>query len=133
MSNNFTCIVNLGAKPEEIVIGERRLMKLRCAEKAGSKNAETRWFSALVSGPDVATAERLEKGDTLAVTGELVSKAYTPKSGPNKGKKQIEDEIPYAKILRVIKSPSFFSEAPADAPEEPAFSPEADVPDLDGL
>lgn len=137
MSNNFTCIVNLGKDPEAIQLGGRDIVKLRCAEKAGSKNAETRWFTALVGGPDVATANRLKQGDTIALTGELVSKSYTAKGGPNKGKKVTEDEMSFAKLMKVIKSPSFFGggeETPAEEGAPTADAPAGDTPpDLSDL
>lgn len=136
MANNYTAIASLGKDPEELELGGRACMKLRLAEKAGSKKAETRWFTAIVGGPDVETAKRLAKGDTIAVTGELVLTKYTPKAGPNKGKPQQEDEMPFAKLMRVIKSPTFFSEqgeAPAGEPtaDAPAGDTPPDLSDLD--
>jgi single-stranded DNA-binding protein len=132
MANQGTYFINLGKDPEELQVGERTLVKLRCAEKGTSKKAVTRWFTALVGGQDAQVAMRLKSGDAIAVSGELILTEYTPKAGPNKGKKQREDEMPFAKILRIVKSPSFFAgEGPAD--EEPAFSPEPEVPDLEGL
>lgn len=136
MSNNYTAIASLGKDPEALELGGREVMKLRLAEKAGNKNAETRWFTAIVGGPDVETAKRLAKGDSIAVTGELVLKKYKPKSGPNKGKEQTEDEMPFAKLMRVIKSPTFFgdAEAPAAAGEPTADAPAGDTPpDLSDL
>src|SRR6478609_3882267 len=121
MSNSYVALASLGKDPEALELGGRQCMKLRLAEKAGSKKAETRWFTAIVGGPDVDTAGRLRKGDTVAVSGELVLTTYTPKNGPNKGKKQTEDEMPFAKLMRVIKSPTFF----ADAGEAPTGEPTA--------
>lgn len=137
MSNAGMWIVTLGKDPEVIKVGERELLKLRCAEKGGSKKAITRWFTALCSGPDVSTYNgRLGQGDTIALSGELLRVEYTPKNGPKKGVKQEEDEMSYAKIVRVIRSKTFFEQAPDDAPEAaaPAFNPD-DVapPDLEGL
>jgi single-stranded DNA-binding protein len=132
MSNSGTFIVNLGKDPEELQLGERTLVKLRCAEKAGGKKAITRWFTALVSGLDASTAMRLRSGDRIAVTGELALTEYTKKGGKGKGETVREDEMPFAKILNVIKSPSFFSDTDAaPALDAPADGPE--VPDLEGL
>lgn len=128
MSNSGTYIVNLGKAPEALTLGGRECYKLRCAEKGSSKKAITRWFTAIVGGPDVDTASRLSQGDSIAITGELILTEYTPKSGPNKGKKQTEDEMPFAKIMRVIKSESFFGDKPADATDEASGAPTADAP-----
>lgn len=133
MSNNGTYIVNLGKAPEPITLGGRECYKLRCAEKAATKKAITRWFTALVGGPDVNTASRLAQGDTIAVTGELALTEWKDK----KGVMQKEDEMPFAKIMRVIKSPTFFAdkdEAPADSGGPTADAPAGDAPpDLSGL
>jgi len=136
MSNNGTYIVNLGKDPEELALGGRPCVKLRCAEKAGNKKAITRWFTAIVGGPDVEVATRLAAGDTIAVSGELSLTEYKPKKQRYKGEMVREDEMPFAKLMRVIKSPTFFSdEAPATASAEPtADAPEGDAaPDLEGL
>jgi single-stranded DNA-binding protein len=119
--NNGTYIVNLGADPETIRLGEKEGMKLRCAEKAGGKKAITRWFNAIVTGYDAETAARLAKGDTLALAGQLALTEYKPKKPRYKGEMVRADEMPFAKILQVIKSPTFFGEAEkADEGEEPA-------------
>lgn len=133
MSNTYTAIVNLGKDPEELQLGGRDCVKLRCAEKAGNKKAETRWFTAIVGGPDVETAKRLAKGDTIAISGELVLKKYKPKKQRYKGEEIFEDEIPFAKLMKVLKSPTFFNqdEAPADDGSPTADAPEGDAaPDL---
>lgn len=134
MANSYTGFVNLGRDPEPLTLGGRECYKLRCAEKAASKKAITRWFTAIVGGPDTATAARLRSGDTIAITGELALTEYTPKAGKNKGQKQTEDEMPFAKIMRVVKSPSFFSDDEAPAGEPTADAPEGDTPpDLSDL
>lgn len=130
--NNGTYIVNLGKDPEELELGGRPCIKLRCAEKAANKKAETRWFTAIVGGPDTETAKRLAKGDKVALTGELVLKKYRPK---NSREDKFEDEMPFAKLMQVINSPTFFG-GKADATEttgEPtADAPAGDAaPDLD--
>ena len=135
MSNNGTYIVNLGKDPEAISLGGRECYKLRCAEKAATKKAITRWFTAIVGGPDVATAARLKQGDTIAVCGELALTEYPAKKARYKGEMIREDEIPFAKLMRVIKSPSFFEEQPpADEGAPTADAPAGDTPpDLSGL
>lgn len=140
MSNMFTGIVSLGKDPEALSLGGRECFKIRCAEKGSSKKAVTRWFTAIVGGPDANTAPRLAKGDTIAITGELILTEYTPKTGPNKGKKQTEDEMPFAKIMKVIKSPTFFADSgESGGPQVEPGVPSADapagdsVPDLEGL
>lgn len=137
MSNNGTYIANLGKDPEELELGGRPCVKLRVAEKAASKKAETRWFTAIVGGPDVETAKKLRTGDTIAVTGELVLTKYKAKKPRYAGEMIQEDEMPFAKLMRVIKSPSFFGDGeapPADAGAPTADSPAGDTPpDLSGL
>jgi single-stranded DNA-binding protein len=135
MSNSGTYIVNLGKAPEKLELGGRECYKLRCAEKAGNKKAITRWFTAIVGGPDAGTAARLAQGDTIAVTGELSLTEYKNKKTREMVK---EDEMPFAKIMRVIKSPSFFAgtgeKAESDEGAPTADAPEGDTPpDLSGL
>jgi single-stranded DNA-binding protein len=139
VSNNGTWIVNLGKPPEALQLGGRECYKIRCAEKAATKKAVTRWFTAIVGGPDVNTAQRLAQGDTIAISGEMALTEYKAKKPRYKGEMIREDEIPFAKILRVIKSPTFFAEqgesdAPADDGAPTADAPEGDTPpDLTGL
>lgn len=135
MSNNGTYIVNLGKDPEKLELGGRECYKLRCAEKAGNKKAITRWFTAIVGGPDCATAARLDQGDSIAITGELSLTEYKNKKTREMVK---EDEMPFAKIMRVIKSPTFFTEqGKPDAADEGAPTADApagdEPPDLSGL
>ena len=136
MSNSGVFIINLGKDPEPLTLGGRECYKLRCAEKAGNKKAITRWFSAIVGGPDTAVAARLRQGDTLAISGELSLTEYTAKKPRYKGEQIREDEMPFAKMMRVLKSPSFFAgdaEAPADGTPT-ADAPAGDTPpDLTGL
>lgn len=131
MSNNGTYIVNLGKPPEALELGGRQCYKLRCAEKAANKKAITRWFTAIVGGPDVDTASRLGQGDTIAVSGELSLTEYKAKKPRYKGEMIREDEIPFAKIMRVIKSPTFFAEKTDEAPADDAGAPTADAPEGD--
>lgn len=136
MSNNGSWVVNLGKAPESLELGGRPCYKIRCAEKAATKKAITRWFTAIVGGPDVDTASRLDKGDTIIVTGEMALTEYKASKPKYKGEMIREDEIPFAKILRVVKSPTFFAEDKApDAEGAPtADAPEGDAPpDLTGL
>ena len=132
MSNSGTYICNLGKDPEELELGGKACIKLRVAEKAGSKRAETRWFSAIVGGPDVETAKQLASGDTVALSGELV---YTKFKSKKTGKFEYTDEMPFAKLLRVIKSPTFFAgKVPEDSGEPTADAPAGDAPpDLSDL
>lgn len=132
MSNNYTAIANLGRDPEEMQLGGRDVVKLRLAEKAGSKRAETRWFNAIVGGPDVETAKKLKSGDQVSITGELVYTSWTPKQGKNKGKKEYGDEMPFAKLMKVLKSESFFGgETPAEDGAPTADAPAGDAaPDI---
>lgn len=137
MSNNGTWIVNLGKAPEALTLGGRECYKLRCAEKAATKKAITRWFTAIVGGPDVDTASRLASGDTICVSGEMALTEYTAKKPRYKGEQIREDEIPFGKIMRVIKSPSFFAEKTDESADEGAPTADAPAgdtpPDLSGL
>lgn len=133
MSNSGVWFANLGKDPEDLQLNGKDLVKLRLAEKAGNKKAETRWFTALVGGPDVETARRLAKGDSIAISGEMVLKSYKSKKPADKGRMIFEDEIPFAKLVKVIKSPTFFAEgdAPADEGAPTADAPAGDAaPDL---
>lgn len=135
MSNSYSAVVTLGQDPEELELGGRTCYKLRGAEKAASKRAETRWLDIIVGGPDTETAANLKAKDQIFVAGELVLTSYTPKKGKNKGKKQTGDEIPFGKIVKVLKSPTFFASkgyGEASTGEPTADAPEGDAaPDLD--
>jgi single-stranded DNA-binding protein len=121
--NNGTWIVNLGSKPEKLTLqrdgGTVNLYRLRCAEKCPGKKSITRWFSALVSGQDMEVAAKLETGDTLAVIGQMALTEYEGKNGKTR-----EDEITFAKILNVIRSPTFFAGLERKGgTEAPTFDP----------
>lgn len=109
MSNNYTACVNLTQDPEDLVLGEREIVKLRCADNTFGKNTETRYFDALVAGPDLTAARKLKKGDGLVISGQLTKTSYKSKKGKNKGKTVEADSMPFAKIMQITKSPSFFA------------------------
>jgi hypothetical protein len=118
--NNYTAIVNLGADPEPLTLGGKELIKLRLADKTPGKKSVTRWLTAMVGGPDLATAGRLAKGDAIMITGTLVKEEYKPNKPKYKGEMVETDNIPFAKILQVVKSETFFNtkpdtEVPSDA------------------
>lgn len=127
MSNTYTACVNLTQDPEDLSINDREVVKLRCADNTFGKNSETRFFDAIVSGPDLNTARKLAKGDQIVITGQLTKGSYKSKKGKNKGKTVEFDSMPFAKIMQVTKSPSFFT--PADD-EEPTNEVNDEEPDL---
>src|SRR5262245_44100632 len=109
MSNSGVWIVRLGAEPETIKLGEREGRKLRVVCNTFGKNSEDRWFNAIVTGKDVEVADRLEKGNQIALSGQLVQESYKPKKARFKGEQVKVDTMPFAKIMEVIKSDSFFN------------------------
>lgn len=140
MSNNGSWIVRLGAEPETIKLGEREGRKLRVVCSTFGKNSEDRWFNAIVTGKDVETADRLEKGNTIALAGQMVKESYKPKKPRYKGEVVYVDTMPFAKIMEVIKSESFFGgskeEAAADGvetTEAPALTDDAGTEPTDDL
>lgn len=130
MANSFTAHVNLGRDPEAFEYDGRKLAKLRVAESAPGKKNVTRWLNATVSGKDVDTALRLRKGDSIMISGQLGLEEYAPKKPRYRGEKIKEDAMPFAKILQVTRSESFFggfdSEAGEDGPADTS------APDLSG-
>lgn len=129
MSNTYTAVVNLTKDPEDLRLGERDVVKLRCADNTFGKNTETRFFDALVAGPDVEPARQLKTGDQIVITGTLTKTSYKSKKGKNKGKVMESDSMPFAKILQITKSPSFFSgEGASDESAEDEVN--TDEPDL---
>lgn len=106
--NNFSAVARLGMDPETIQLGDREGRKLRLVEEAPGKKSIARWFNAIVTGKDVEIADRLEKGDQIFITGQLALTEYTPKKTKYKGEKVKSDEMPFAKILQVLKSEKFF-------------------------
>lgn len=130
--NNFSAIVHLGADPEVLTLGGREVAKLRCAEKAYGKKAKTRWFNLLVGGPDVEVSGRLRKGDQLFVSGQLVLTEFKPKKARFKGEMVNSDEMPFGKILQVLKSETFFSEGQDEGDENDSEADTGAAPGDDG-
>jgi single-stranded DNA-binding protein len=130
--NNGTYVINLGADPETIQLGEKEGRKLRCAEKAPGKKNVTRWFNAIVTGYDNETADRLRKGDTLIVMGQMGLEEYAPKKPRYKGEKIRVDVMNFAKIFQVVKSPSFFGGDDDEGSGETTTAgvTEAEAPDI---
>lgn len=126
--NNFTCIANLCRDPETIELGGKECYKLRLADNTFGKQSVTRFFDAIVGGPDAGVASKLKQGDQILVTGTLQATQYKAKQGKNKGQMVNSDQMPFAKILQVTKSPSFFAGAGGDADDGDATP---DVPDAD--
>lgn len=130
MANTFIAVVNLTKDPEALTLGERELCKLRVADNTFGKNAETRFFDVLVSGPDVDAGLQLKSGDQIVVSGQLVKTSYKSKKGKMKGKSVEADSMPFGKILQITKSPSFFSgEGKADADDGVDQTEEPDLGD----
>lgn len=135
MSNSFTAVVNLCRDPEPITFGERECMKLRCADNTGSKN-DARFFGAIVSGYDAQTAAKLKSGDKIVISGQLCATSYkAKKAGKNvkKGDTLKSDEMPFAKIIEVVRSPSFFGGAPDESEPDTTDASDAGEPEDDPL
>jgi single-stranded DNA-binding protein len=101
-------------------------MKMRLADNTPGKQAITRYFDAIVSGPDVDVAKRLETGDQIVVAGTLQLTEYKAKKGPNKGKKVPSEQMPFAKILQVTRSEKFFGGNADDGEEDSGVTNEGD-------
>ena len=129
--NTYSAIVTLGKDPEAIKLGEREGRKIRVVDKTYGKKAIDRWFTAILSGPDVATVDRLRKGDQVFLTGALIQEEYEPKKPRYKGEKVKDDTMPYAKLAQVVKSPTFFNQV-EDGDEKTGTHEKADdsAPDL---
>lgn len=129
--NTFTAVVNLCRDPETLTLGEKEVVKLRLADNTGKKN-EPRFFGAIVSGYDAENAMKLVSGDEIVISGQLCATSYkAKKAGKNvkKGDTIKSDEMPFAKILKITRSPTFFGEtaatnAPDDAPEAVVDAPD---------
>lgn len=135
MSNNFTAVCNLTQNPEDMQMGGRDVVKIRVANNTPGRQAETRFFNAILGGPDVEGARNLRKGDQIVVTGTLQATSYTAKKGKMKGKKVYADEMPFAKLLRVTKSETFFAALGGGDDEAGDSTPPPDAPetsDVDG-
>ena len=116
--NNFTAVVNLCRAAEPLTLGGRELMKIRAAENTFGKNSETMFLDCIVGGPDAEVAKRLACGDQIVVTGTLQLGSYKAKKGKMAGKTVQTFSIPFAKILQVTKSPTFFSGDGAEESDE---------------
>lgn len=131
--NNYTANVTLGKDAETIKLGEREGRRLRVVDKTYGKKAIDRWFTAIVTGPDVATADRLRTGDQVMISGGLIQEEYEPKKPRYKGEKIKDDVMPFAKILQVTKSPSFFNrDEPSEAESATEGTGDTSAPDLTG-
>lgn len=124
MSNTFTAVVNLCRDPEPLELGGKPCQKLRLADNSGSKN-DTTFFGAIVSGRDGDIALQLRKGDEVVISGQLVSGNYKAKKagkGIKKGDVIRTLDMPFARLVKVTRSPTFFSgeAVPVDAPEAAA-------------
>lgn len=112
--NSFTSNATICKAPESIKLGEREGMRIRMVDKVFGKKAVDRFFTIIVTGPDVDVAKRVKVGDQLMITGCLVQEEYTNKAGQTVK----DDTIPFGKILNVTKSPSFFGAAKPEAAED---------------
>lgn len=127
--NTYTAVCNLTKDPETLTLGEREVIKLRLADNTFGKGAETRFFDALVSGPDVDAAQQLKSGDQIVISGTLTKTSYKSKKGKMKGKTVEADSMPFGKILQITRSPSFFSgEGASDDAEGSDEAPDLDAP-----
>lgn len=121
--------VNLTSDPEELKLGERDCVKLRVADNTPGKNSEPRFFDAILGQQrDTDKARRLAKGDRIALQGTLELGSYKAKKdgrGIKKGQTIRTDSMPFATIIEVVKSPTFFAK---DTDPE-AFPPKDDGDD----
>lgn len=127
MSNNFTAVCNLTRDAETLTLGERELVKMRLANNTFGKGAEALFFDALVGGPDYDAAIQLKQGDKIAITGTLVKSSYKGKKGKMKGKVVETFSMPFAKLMTIIKSESFFAGSGQDDEAEEGST---EAPDL---
>jgi single-stranded DNA-binding protein len=116
--NTYTCVANLCRDAEPLTLGTRECMKLRLADNTPGKQSITRYFDAIVSGPDLDVAGRLETGDQIVVTGTLQLTEYKAKKGKFKGQKVTAEQMPFAKIIQVTRSEKFFSGGSDDEPSD---------------
>jgi single-stranded DNA-binding protein len=122
MSSIYACVATVVQDPESLELGGKSAVKLRLVDKALSKRHEDRFFNAILFGYDAETAARLARGDQIFISGTLALTSYTSK----KTKQKVQaDEMGFGtRIMRVLKSPTFFGEASKEAPaDEPAFDP----------
>jgi single-stranded DNA-binding protein len=124
--NLFISIANLCRAAEDLELGGRACAKLRLADNTYGK-AETRFFDAIVGGPDVETAKRLAQGDQIVIAGTLNKGSYKAKKGKMKGKMVQTEDMPFAKILQVTKSPTFFAGTGDDEAEDEGDTSEPDI------
>lgn len=135
MSNTFVATVNLTHDVEDLKLGERDVKKIRVADNTFGKNAETLFFDVIVSsGPDMAVASRIVKGDQIVVSGQLVKSSYKAKKNTKyakKGQSVTAFSMPFGRIQQVTKSPTFFGgEGTMDEEDVPADEGSTDAPDL---
>lgn len=103
--NIHTAVVTLAAAPEAKTIGSKDIVELRVADRSFGRNAVTKFYTATVSGRDAENARRLTKGDSVFITGSMQAREYTNK----KGIKVQVDEMPFCRLVQVLKSDSFFA------------------------
>lgn len=125
MSSIYACVATVVQDPESLELGGKPAVKLRLVDKALSKKHKDRFFNAILFGYDAETAGKLRKADKIYIAGTLALTEYTSK----KTKQKVQsDEMGFGtRIIRVIQSPTFFGEAPAEGGggEDPAFDPDS--------
>lgn len=131
MSSSYTVAATLVQDPEALELGGKQCTKIRVVDKAISKKAEDRFINAILHGMDSDTARRLAKGDQILLTGTLQLTSYVSKKTKQK---VTADEFGFGtRILRVLKSPSFFEGGKQSKPDssegdDGGYDPTADLP-----
>lgn len=105
--NIHSAVVTLVNPPEAKQIGTKDIVELRVADRSFGRNAVTKFYTATVSGKDAENAKRLAKNDSLFISGSMQTREYTNK----KGIKVQVDEMPFCRIVQILKSDTFFAKA----------------------
>lgn len=129
VANTFTTVCNLTQDPEAIKLGERDIVKIRVADNTYGKRAEPRYLNALLGGPDFEAGKRLRKGDQVVLSGTLVKTSYKATKGKMKGKTVESDEMPFAKLIQVTRSETFFASSDDDSTDDNAADADPDISD----
>jgi len=131
--NNFSTVATIVKAPESIKLGERPGMRVRLVDKTYGKKAVDRFFTGIFSGQDLDVLARLKVGDQIFVSGGLIQEEYTNKAGVVVK----DDNMPYAKLLQVAKSASFFAKKEEADDVQATAAPDLTAPagpsPLDGI
>ncbi len=121
LNNQVQLIGHLGAAPEVMSFGDRKMVKFSLATNSFRKDAEgefqqkTQWHNVIAWGKVAEQLEQsVEKGSKLLVRGTLEQRTWKDKQGKNRKSAEIKVQE-FIRLERFKKSEDVEAEAPVFA------------------